>query len=55
MRARPETASLPVVIGESDPDSCAACQSYEGLYPENAYRNTSIFAAYTIEQLARTN
>jgi xylan 1,4-beta-xylosidase len=54
VRERPETASLPVVIGESDPDSCAACQSYEGLYPENAYRFSSIFAAYTIEQLART-
>jgi xylan 1,4-beta-xylosidase len=54
VRARPETASLPVVIGESDPDSCAACQAYEGLYPENGYRNGSIFAAYTIEQLVRT-
>ena len=54
VRERPETASLPVVIGESDPDSCAACQSYEGLYPENAYRFSSIFAAYTIEQLTRT-
>src|SRR5262249_25784253 len=32
VKARPETASLPVVIGESDPDGCAACQSYNGLY-----------------------
>src|SRR4029078_2569697 len=54
VREHPETATLPVVIGESDPDGCAACQSYEGLYPKNAYRNSSIFAAYTIEQLART-
>ena len=54
VRSRAETASLPVVIGESDPDGCAACQSYEGLYPENGYRNGSIFAAYTIEQLTRT-
>jgi xylan 1,4-beta-xylosidase len=52
--ARPETAKLPVVIGESDPDGCAACQSYHGLYPELGYRNSSLFAAYTIEQLART-
>lgn len=52
--ARPETINLPVVIGESDPDSCAACQSYNGLYPENGYRNGSIFAAYTIDQLVRT-
>jgi len=54
VRSRPQTASLPVVIGESDPDGCAACQAYEGLHPENAYRNGSIFAAYTIEQLTRT-
>jgi xylan 1,4-beta-xylosidase len=54
VRSRTQTASLPVVIGESDPDGCAACQSYEGRYPENAYRNGSIFAAYTIEQLTRT-
>src|SRR5262249_36042664 len=52
--ARPDTAKLPVVIGESDPDGCAACQSYNGLYPEYGYRNGSIFAAYTIEQLSRT-
>jgi xylan 1,4-beta-xylosidase len=54
VKARPETAKLPVVIGESDPDGCAACQAYNGLYPENGYRNGSIFAAYTIEQLVRT-
>jgi xylan 1,4-beta-xylosidase len=52
--SRPETANLPVVIGESDPDGCAACQSYKGLYPENGYRNGTLFASYTIEQLART-
>jgi xylan 1,4-beta-xylosidase len=52
--ARPETAKLPIVIGESDPDGCAACQAYNGLYPENGYRNGSIFAAYTIDQLTRT-
>jgi xylan 1,4-beta-xylosidase len=52
--SRPETAKLPVVIGESDPDGCAACQSYKGLYPQYGYRNGSIFAAYTAEQLVRT-
>ena len=31
-----------------------ACQSYNGLYPELGYRNSSLFAAYTIEQLTRT-
>lgn len=52
--SRPETKALPIVIGESDPDGCAACQSYNGLYPENGYRNTTLFASYTMEQLART-
>jgi len=52
--SRPETAKLPIVIGESDPDGCAACVSANGLYPELGYRNTSLFASYTIEQLTRT-
>ena len=51
---RPETKKLPIVIGESDPDSCAACAAAEGLYPQYGYRNGTLFAAYTIEQLTRT-
>jgi len=51
---REETRKLPIVIGESDPDSCAACASAEGLYPQYGYRNGTLFAAYTIEQLTRT-
>ena len=50
----PKPPNCPVVIGESDPDGCAACQSHDGLYPELGYRNGSLFAAYTIEQLTRT-
>jgi xylan 1,4-beta-xylosidase len=52
--AREQTKPLPIVIGESDPDGCAACASANGLYPEYGYRNGSLFAAYTIEQLVRT-
>jgi xylan 1,4-beta-xylosidase len=52
--SRSETKDLPVVIGESDPDGCAACASANGLYPEYGYRNGALFAVYTIEQLTRT-
>lgn len=50
--ARPETKNLPLVIGESDPDGCAACPST--LYPSNGYRNGTLYAVYTINQLVRT-
>ncbi|HMB64048.1 MAG TPA: hypothetical protein VKN36_13295, partial [Eudoraea sp.] len=33
----PEFKDLPVIIGESDPEGCAACS--EADYPHNAYRN----------------
>ncbi len=52
--SRPETARLPVVIGESDPDGCAACAAADGLYPQYGYRNGALFAIYTIEQITRT-
>ncbi len=38
----PETKNMPIVIGESDPDGCAACQG-ERL----GYRNTTMFSSYT--------
>jgi xylan 1,4-beta-xylosidase len=52
--SRPETKALPIVIGESDPDSCAGCAASEPRYQQYGYRNTSLFAVYTINQLART-
>ncbi len=52
--SRPETKSLPVIIGESDPDSCAACAASNPQYPQYGYRNGAQFASYTIEQLTRT-
>jgi xylan 1,4-beta-xylosidase len=49
---RPETKNLPIVIGESDPDGCAACPST--LYPSNGYRNGTLYAVYTVNQIVRT-
>jgi xylan 1,4-beta-xylosidase len=48
----PELAKIPVVIGESDPEGCAACPVRTN--PSNAYRNGTMYSSYTAEQLART-
>ena len=48
----PTLTHLPVVIGESDPEGCAACGVATN--PENAYRNGTVYSSYTAEQLART-
>ena len=48
----PELKHLPIVIGESDPEGCAACPMRTN--PSNAYRNGTMFSSYTAEQLART-
>ncbi len=36
---------LPVILTESDPEGCAACSAR--VYPQNAYRNGPLYAAYT--------
>jgi xylan 1,4-beta-xylosidase len=41
----PELKGRPVIIGESDPEGCAACSSR--VYPQNAYRNGLMYASYT--------
>ena len=43
---------IPVIIGESDPEGCAACPVATN--PNNAYRNGTMYSSYTAEQLART-
>jgi xylan 1,4-beta-xylosidase len=48
----PMYADTPVVIGESDPDGCAACGATA--YPQNAYRKGTLYATYTALQIART-
>ena len=47
----PEVKSLPVIIGESDPEGCAACSSR--FYPQNAYRNGLMYASYTAAVMPR--
>jgi xylan 1,4-beta-xylosidase len=44
----PELKDTPIVIGESDPDTCAACQNQR-----YGYRNNPIYASYTAECIAR--
>ncbi len=48
----PELKNTPIVIGESDPEGCAACPARTN--PSNAYRNGTMYSSYTAEQLART-
>jgi xylan 1,4-beta-xylosidase len=47
----PELKDKPLVIGESDPDGCAACAEAE--YPQYGYRNGTLYACYTAEVFAR--
>lgn len=47
----PQLRGRPVVIGEFDPDGCAACCA--SVYPQNAYRNTALYASYTAASFAR--
>ncbi len=44
----PELKRLPVIIGESDPEGCAACQG-----PQLSYRNGTMYSSYTAEVFAR--
>jgi xylan 1,4-beta-xylosidase len=47
----PELKQLPIIIGESDPEGCAACSMKE--HPENAYRNGTMYSSYTAAAFAR--
>ncbi len=44
----PEFANTPIVIGESDPEGCAACQG-----PNLAYRNGTMYSSYTAATFPR--
>ena len=46
--AVPELRRKPIVIGESDPDGCAAC-----LGPQLGYRTGTMYSSYTAASLAR--
>jgi xylan 1,4-beta-xylosidase len=44
----PELKDKPMVVGESDPDGCAACQG-----DQLGYRNGALYASYTAASIAR--
>ena len=44
--------NTPVVLGESDPEGCAACSAEKN--PQNGYRNGALYAAYTAEAYSQT-
>jgi xylan 1,4-beta-xylosidase len=46
--AVPELKGKPIIIGESDPDGCAACQG-----AQLGYRNTTMFSSYEAAVFAR--
>lgn len=46
-----ELKNLEVIIGESDPEGCAACGMATN--PENAYRNGTMYSSYTAASFAR--
>jgi xylan 1,4-beta-xylosidase len=46
-----EIKNIPLVIGESDPEGCAACGMSTN--PENAYRNGTMYSSYTAATFAR--
>lgn len=48
----PEWRDTPVVLGESDPEGCAACSVRTN--PQNGYRNGPLYACYEAEVLKDT-
>ena len=47
----PQVKNLPIIIGESDPEGCAACGM--NTHPANAYRNGTMYSSYTAASIAR--
>ena len=47
----PEIKNLPVIIGESDPEGCAACNIKSN--PENTYRNGTLYSSYEAASIPR--
>jgi xylan 1,4-beta-xylosidase len=46
--ADPIMKTKPIIIGESDPEGCAACQG-----PANAYRNGTLYSSYAVASFIR--
>jgi xylan 1,4-beta-xylosidase len=47
----PQLKNIPVIIGESDPEGCAACGMKTD--PQNAYRNGTMYSSYTAASIPR--
>ncbi len=47
----PTLKNLPIIIGESDPEGCAACPA--DIFPNNDYRNGTMYSSYTAASFAR--
>jgi xylan 1,4-beta-xylosidase len=48
----PKWRNTPVILGESDPEGCAACSAEKN--PQNGYRNGPLYASYTAEAYSQT-
>ncbi len=48
IKSYPELKDIPIVIGESDPDGCAACTG-----AQLGYRNTTMYSSYTAASFPR--
>ena len=48
VKSYPELKNIPIIIGESDPDGCAACQGNQ-----LGYRNTTMYSSYTAASFPR--
>jgi xylan 1,4-beta-xylosidase len=48
----PQYRQTPIIIGEADPDGCAACSTAD--VPANAYRNSTAYGAYEMAMMKRS-
>lgn len=48
VKSYPELKNIPIIIGESDPEGCAACQGQQ-----LGYRNGTMYSSYTAASFAR--
>jgi len=48
----PKWRNTPVILGESDPEGCAACSAEKN--PQNGYRNGALYAGYEAEAFSQT-
>jgi xylan 1,4-beta-xylosidase len=48
----PKWHDTPIILGESDPEGCAACSAEKN--PQNGYRNGPLYASYTAEAVDRS-